>query len=33
MLGIYEFGERTESSGPYPKRFTIDRFRAYRLER
>jgi Glycosyl hydrolases family 16 len=33
MLGIYEFGERTESSGPYPKRFTIDRFRAYRPER
>lgn len=30
MLGIYEFGDRTPSSGPYPKRFTIDWFRAYR---
>jgi hypothetical protein len=30
MLGIYEFGERDPSSGPYPKRFIVDSFRAYR---
>lgn len=30
MLGIYEFGETDPSSGPYPKRFTVDWFRAYR---
>jgi hypothetical protein len=30
MLGIYEFGERDGSTGPYPKRFTVDSFRAYR---
>jgi hypothetical protein len=30
MLGIYEFGDPTPSSGPYPKRFTVDSFRSYR---
>jgi hypothetical protein len=30
MLGIYEFGHQNSSSGPYPKRFTVDSFRAYR---
>ena len=30
MLGVYEFGDRDGDSGPYPKRFTIDRFGAYR---
>ncbi len=30
MLGIYEFGDPDPSSGPYPKRFTVDWFRAYR---
>ena len=30
MLGIYEFGEPDPSSGSYPKRFSVDRFRAYR---
>ncbi|HSL26157.1 MAG TPA: glycoside hydrolase family 16 protein [Acidimicrobiia bacterium] len=30
MLGIYEFGGLAPSNGPYPKRFTIDSFRAYR---
>jgi hypothetical protein len=30
MLGVYEFGDRDRSSGPYPKRFTVDWFRAYR---
>ena len=30
MLGIYEFRDRARPTGPYPKRFTIDRFRAYR---
>jgi len=30
MLGIYEFGDQNSSSGPYPKRFTVDSFRAYR---
>lgn len=30
MLGIYEFGEPGSSARPYPKRFTIDSFRAYR---
>ena len=30
MLGVYEFGDQDASSGPYPKRFTIDSFRAYR---
>jgi beta-glucanase (GH16 family) len=29
MLGIYEFGDQNSSSGPYPKRFTVDSFRAY----
>jgi hypothetical protein len=29
MLGIYEFGDEG-ASGPYPKRFTVDWFRAYR---
>lgn len=28
MLGIYQFGDRSEL--PYPKRFTIDSFRSYR---
>lgn len=30
MLGIYEFGDPDASRGPYPKRFTVDSFRAYR---
>jgi hypothetical protein len=30
MLGLYEFDERSASSGPYPKRFTVERFHAYR---
>ena len=30
MLGIYEFGGLAPSNSPYPKRFTIDSFRAYR---
>jgi hypothetical protein len=30
MLGIYEFGDQNSSTEPYPKRFTVDSFRAYR---
>ena len=30
MLGIYEFDGGDRSSGPYPKRFMVDSFRAYR---
>jgi hypothetical protein len=30
MLGIYAFGDSASSDRPYPKRFTIDSFRAYR---
>jgi Glycosyl hydrolases family 16 len=30
MLGIYQFEEPGTSSGEYPKRFTVDWFRAYR---
>jgi Glycosyl hydrolases family 16 len=30
MLGIYAFADRDGSRGPHPKRFTVDRFRAYR---
>lgn len=32
MLGIYEF-QHTSSNGEYPKRFVIDRFRAYEPRR
>jgi len=30
MLGIYEFGDPASLDGPYPKRFTIESFRAHR---
>ncbi|HEX6130369.1 MAG TPA: glycoside hydrolase family 16 protein [Actinomycetota bacterium] len=30
MLGIYAFGDPAPSTGPYPKRFVVDRFEAYR---
>jgi hypothetical protein len=30
MLGVYEFGDHPRPRERYPKRFTVDRFRAYR---
>ena len=30
MLGVYEFGDPDEYTRRYPKRFTVDSFRAYR---